>query len=300
MLSGLAATPTAQAFSREGLPVEYLDVYSSAMGRSVHVQFESGGPAGAAAAATSSKAVYLLDGLRARTTTTAGTSTPLPSSGSTDSGVSVVMPVGGQSSFYTDWYSPSTFNNQAYTYKWETFLTQQMPAWLAANKTGLGDRQRHGRAVDVGRLGADPVGLPPRTVQLRRLAVRLPEPVGPVHAAGDPRRDAGRRRLQRRQHVGPAVGSLMEAQRPGPSRSPASSPTAPGCGSTVHPAVPQRSTRAPTPTRRSTPTVWRGWRSASNKDFQAAYRRPGVATPPFSFLPRATTHGPTGERSCKP
>ena len=30
------------------------------------------------------------------------------------SGVSVVMPVGGQSSFYTDWYSPSSFNNQAY------------------------------------------------------------------------------------------------------------------------------------------------------------------------------------------
>ena len=66
MLSGLAATPTAQAFSREGLPVEYLDVYSSAMGRSARVQFESGGPAGAAAAATSSKAVYLLDGLRAQ------------------------------------------------------------------------------------------------------------------------------------------------------------------------------------------------------------------------------------------
>ena len=51
-----------------------------------------------------------------------------------DSGVSVVMPVGGQSSFYTDWYSPSSFNNQSYTYRWETFLTQELPAWLAANK----------------------------------------------------------------------------------------------------------------------------------------------------------------------
>jgi diacylglycerol O-acyltransferase/trehalose O-mycolyltransferase len=50
------------------------------------------------------------------------------------SGVSVVMPVGGQSSFYSDWYSPSTFNNQGYTYKWETFLTSELPQWLAANK----------------------------------------------------------------------------------------------------------------------------------------------------------------------
>ena len=44
------------------------------------------------------------------------------------------MPVGGQSSFYTDWYSPSSFNNQSYTYRWETFLTQELPAWLSTNK----------------------------------------------------------------------------------------------------------------------------------------------------------------------
>jgi diacylglycerol O-acyltransferase/trehalose O-mycolyltransferase len=50
------------------------------------------------------------------------------------SGISVVMPVGGQSSFYSDWYSPSSFNNQPYTYKWETFLTNELPQWLAANK----------------------------------------------------------------------------------------------------------------------------------------------------------------------
>ena len=62
-----------------------------------------------------------------RTTTAAGTSTPRRSSGSTNSGISVVMPVGGQSSFYTDWYSPSSFNKQTYTYKWETFLTSELP-----------------------------------------------------------------------------------------------------------------------------------------------------------------------------
>jgi diacylglycerol O-acyltransferase/trehalose O-mycolyltransferase len=44
------------------------------------------------------------------------------------------MPVGGQSSFYTDWYQPSKGNGQNYTYKWETFLTQELPAYLEANK----------------------------------------------------------------------------------------------------------------------------------------------------------------------
>ena len=44
------------------------------------------------------------------------------------------MPVGGQSSFYSNWYQPSQGNGQNYTYKWETFLTQEMPAWLQANK----------------------------------------------------------------------------------------------------------------------------------------------------------------------
>jgi diacylglycerol O-acyltransferase / trehalose O-mycolyltransferase len=127
-LSGLTAVlgpPTAQAFSREGLPVDYLDVYSAAMGRSVRVEFQPGeGP----------KAVYLLDGLRAQDDYS-GWDINTPAFEWFDgSGVSVVMPVGGQSSFYTDWYSASSFNNQTYTYRWETFLTQELPAWLSTNK----------------------------------------------------------------------------------------------------------------------------------------------------------------------
>lgn len=50
------------------------------------------------------------------------------------SGVAVVMPVGGESSFYTDWYAPSSFNSQTYTYKWETFLTRELPDYLASAK----------------------------------------------------------------------------------------------------------------------------------------------------------------------
>ena len=51
-----------------------------------------------------------------------------------NSGLSVVMPVGGKSSFYSDWYGPAVGNGGTYTYKWETFLTQELPAWLSANK----------------------------------------------------------------------------------------------------------------------------------------------------------------------
>src|SRR3954470_6633133 len=39
-VSGLTAT--ASAFSRAGLPVEYLDVYSAAMGRNIRVQYQPG------------------------------------------------------------------------------------------------------------------------------------------------------------------------------------------------------------------------------------------------------------------
>ena len=50
-------------------------------------------------------------------------------------GLSVVMPVGGQSSFYSDWYKPACSKSGAcQTYKWETFLTQELPAYLASAK----------------------------------------------------------------------------------------------------------------------------------------------------------------------
>ena len=124
-------TPTASAFSREGLPVEYLDVYSAGMGRNIRVQYQPGAVPNVPAP---SKAVYLLDGLRAQDDFN-GWDVNTPAFEWFDqSGVDVVMPVGGQSSFYTDWYSPSSFNNQSYTYKWETFLTQELPAYLASAK----------------------------------------------------------------------------------------------------------------------------------------------------------------------
>ena len=133
-LTALVGPPTAQAFSRAGLPVEYLDVYSSAMGRSVRVEFQAAGGASVPTSGSSPKSVYLLDGLRAQDDYSGWDINTPAFEWFNDSGISVVMPVGGQSSFYTDWYSPSSFNNQTYTYKWETFLTQELPAWLSTNK----------------------------------------------------------------------------------------------------------------------------------------------------------------------
>ena len=51
-----------------------------------------------------------------------------------DSGLSVVMLVGGESSVYTDWYQSAVGIGTTQTYKWETFLTRELPAWLSTDK----------------------------------------------------------------------------------------------------------------------------------------------------------------------
>jgi len=122
----VGGSPTAGAFSRPGLPVEYLQVPSAAMGRDIKVQFQSGGP--------DSPAVYLLDGLRAQDDFNGWDINTPAFEWYYNSGLSVVMPVGGQSSFYSDWYSPACGKAGCQTYKWETFLTQELPAYLQANK----------------------------------------------------------------------------------------------------------------------------------------------------------------------
>ena len=119
-----AATPTAGAFSREGLPIEIVYVPSPAMNRNIRVEFQGGGP----------HAVYLLDGLRAEEETNGWDINTAAFEWYHQSGLSVVMPVGGQSSFYSDWYRPATGRAGTVTYKWETFLTRELPLWLAANK----------------------------------------------------------------------------------------------------------------------------------------------------------------------
>ncbi|MBE1547256.1 diacylglycerol O-acyltransferase/trehalose O-mycolyltransferase [Mycobacterium sp. OAS707] len=116
---------TAGAFSRPGLPVEYLMVPSPSMGRDIKIQFQKG---------TGSHAVYLLDGLRAQDDYNGWDINTQAFEWFLDTPLSIVMPVGGQSSFYSDWYSPACGKSGCQTYKWETFLTSELPQWLASNK----------------------------------------------------------------------------------------------------------------------------------------------------------------------
>lgn len=126
LVSAVGGSADAAAFSQPGLPVEYLDVPSAGMGRDIRIQFQSGGE--------NSPAVYLLDGLRAQDDFNGWDINTAAFEWYNGSGLSVIMPVGGQSSFYSDWYKPAKGKNGTYTYKWETFLTQELPAWLQANK----------------------------------------------------------------------------------------------------------------------------------------------------------------------
>ncbi|MDX1888778.1 alpha/beta hydrolase family protein [Mycolicibacterium sp. 050158] len=126
MIGAVGGSATAGAFSRPGLPVEYLMVPSAGMGRDIKVQFQSGGP--------NSPAVYLLDGLRAQDDFNGWDINTQAFEWYLDSGLSIVMPVGGQSSFYSDWYQPACGKSGCQTYKWETFLTSELPNYLASEK----------------------------------------------------------------------------------------------------------------------------------------------------------------------
>jgi diacylglycerol O-acyltransferase/trehalose O-mycolyltransferase len=120
----VGGSATASAYSRTGLPVEDLQVPSVAMGHPVLVRFQPGGK----------HAVYLLDGLRARDDNSGWDIETNAFEKFYQSGVSVVMPVGGMSSFYTNWDNPAVGDGQTQPYQWETFLTQELPAYLSSTK----------------------------------------------------------------------------------------------------------------------------------------------------------------------
>ena len=82
------------------------------------MQFQSGGP--------NAPGVYLLDGLRAQDDYNGWDINTPAFEWFYQSGLSTIMPVGGQSSWYTDWKRP---DNGKY-YQWETFLTSELPGYL--------------------------------------------------------------------------------------------------------------------------------------------------------------------------
>jgi S-formylglutathione hydrolase FrmB len=96
--------------------VEYLMVPSAAMGRDIPVAFQGGGP----------HAVVLLDAFDAGPEVSnwvgAGAFNTLAGKG-----ISVAAPASGAWSLYTDWEADGGK-------QWETFLSAELPDWLAANK----------------------------------------------------------------------------------------------------------------------------------------------------------------------
>src|ERR1700752_199014 len=124
LVGAVGGSATAGAFSRKGLPVEYLQVPSAAMGHDIKVQFQGGGP----------HAVYMLDGLRAQDDFNGWDIDTPAFEEYYQSGLSVIMPVGGQSSFYCDWYQPACGKTGCQTYKWETFGPRELPQYLQANR----------------------------------------------------------------------------------------------------------------------------------------------------------------------
>ena len=204
MITVAGGSATASATSRPGLPVETLMVPSAAMGRDIPVRFQGGG----------SKAVYLLDGLRARDDNS-GWDIETPAFETFyQSGVSVVMPVGGMSSFYTNWQSPAVGNGQTYNYQWETFLTSELPAYLAANK---GISQSGNAVVGLSMSGNSALILAAYHPNQFRYAGSLSGFLNPSArglADSDRLCDARRGRLRRDRDVGSRRRACVAAQRP--------------------------------------------------------------------------------------
>lgn len=97
--------------------VETLMVPSAAMGRDIPVSFQAGGP----------HAVFLLDAFNAGPDVSNWVTAGNAMGTLAGKGISVVAPAGGAFSFYTNW-------EQDGSKQWETFLSQELPDYLAATK----------------------------------------------------------------------------------------------------------------------------------------------------------------------
>jgi S-formylglutathione hydrolase FrmB len=116
--AALAGSFTLTTPSR-GLAANYenLMVPSAAMGRDIPVTFLAGGP----------HAVYLLDAFNAAPDVSNWVTAGNAMNTLAGKGISVVAPAGGAFSMYTNW-------EQDGSKQWDTFLSTELPDWLAANK----------------------------------------------------------------------------------------------------------------------------------------------------------------------
>lgn len=97
--------------------VEMLMVPSAAMGRDIPVALQHGGP----------HAVVLLDAFNAAPDVSSWVTADNAMDTIAGKGISVAAPAGGAWSMYTNW-------EQDGSKQWETFLSSELPEWLASNK----------------------------------------------------------------------------------------------------------------------------------------------------------------------
>jgi S-formylglutathione hydrolase FrmB len=117
VLWDVTATAGCTATAKAAGNIESLMVPSAAMGRDIPVAFMSGGP----------HAVYLLDAFNAAPGVSNWVTAGNAMNTLAGKGISVAAPADGAYSMYTDW-------EQDRSKQWDTFLSSELPDWLAANK----------------------------------------------------------------------------------------------------------------------------------------------------------------------
>ena len=111
-IGSASSAPTAAAAG-----VEYLMVPSAAMGRDIPVAFQGGGP----------HMVVLLDAFNAAPDVSNWVTAGNAMNTLAATGLSVAAPAGGAYTMYTHWELDGSK-------QWETFLADELPNWMAANK----------------------------------------------------------------------------------------------------------------------------------------------------------------------
>lgn len=114
---GVALQPAAVTGAARAAGYESLMVPSAAMGRDIPVAFLAGGP----------HAVYLLDVFNAAPDVSNWVTAGNAMSTLGGKGISVVAPAGGAWSMYTNWEQDGSKQR-------DTFLSSELPDWLAADK----------------------------------------------------------------------------------------------------------------------------------------------------------------------
>ena len=97
-------------------------------------------------------------------------------------GVSVVAPASGAFTLYTNWEADGTR-------QWETFLSDELPNWLAANKGLAAGGHAIVGAAQGGTGALMEATFHPGSLSLRGVDVRVFDSVEHVHERGDHRRD---------------------------------------------------------------------------------------------------------------